>query len=165
MTLPSSLSPSPRGPRLHAGALLAAALMALAGAAQASSTAASSASDSIGTSVGSLSGSVEQSSKGSSRATGVAEGEYRVIQVAEAAEGPVRVTLQPLARDAAPDAGLVLLLPRAVAQREGLVAGETVSARHQPYGVAFARGEPRQPFFLLLADAWLPELRTTPLAP
>lgn len=130
--------------------------------APASSTAASSASESVG----SLSASVEQSSKGSSRATGVAEGPYRVIEVAESADRPdrVRLALRPAAADEATDDDFVLLLPRSIAEARRLVVGQVIDARRRPYGLEFAMGEPQQPFFLVLDDEWQRGLRTAPVA-
>jgi hypothetical protein len=137
--------------------LLAAALPAWA-----TSSAASSASDSITTSVGSVSGSLQTSSNGSSKTTGVAEGDYKItdVAVAEGRPGTVRVKLQALA-DAGADAELLLYLPQETAARAGLAPGGTVAARQRPYGVEFAQGQPRQAFFLVLKDEWYRELQTT----
>lgn len=131
----------------------------------AASSTASSASESIATSVGSLSGSIENSSKGSSKATGVAEGDYRLIEVAELTERPglVRMTLQAIAQADA-DNAFFLYVPKAVADQTRLAKGDTVNARTRPYGVEFAQGQPREAFFLVLADEWLRELQTTPVA-
>jgi hypothetical protein len=38
-----------------------------------------------------------------------------------------------------------------------------VSARNRDYGVEFARADNRQPFFLVLEDAWYQELASNPV--
>ena len=134
----------------------------------AASSTASLASDSASTSVGSASDSIRKSSKSSSRDKDVAEGNYRVIEVAELADQPgmVRVALQPVADGAAvaaDEATVQLLLPVAAAQRGQLAAGQVVSARHRPYGIEFAQAQTRQPFFLVLDDAWHRELASNPV--
>jgi hypothetical protein len=130
--------------------------------AQAASSAASSASDSVSTSVGSSSTSIQKSSDGSSRATGVAAGDYRVIDVAQAADRPgqLRVRLQALADDSA-DGALVLTLPQQAVAQAPLAQGQVVSALQRPYGVAFARQGTE--FFLVLHDDWFRELGTRPV--
>jgi hypothetical protein len=141
--------------------LSAAACLVMTVPAGAASSAASSASDSVATSVGSLSNSV-QASSGSSSKTGVAQGDYRVIEVAAAPDRPgqVRLRLEPLTAGAE---AFALYLPQAVAAEARLAVGDTVAARTRPYGVEFSQGEPRRAFFLALADEWLRELQTTPL--
>lgn len=126
---------------------------------------ASSASSAGSASVGSLSDSVQGSSKSSSGDTKVADGDYRVVEVAEMAERPgmLRLKLQATARDG--DAGeLWLTLPRQALATRPLVAGEVVSARQRPYGVEFARGEPHEAFFLVLAADWPRELAPSPVS-
>ena len=140
---------------------LVAACVAAAGPAVAASSAASSASDSVATSVGSCSGSIQQSSASSSKTTGVAAGDYKLIETAQVAGRPgvMRLRLQPV--DGRADGGFDLLLPEAVVAQARLAVGATVSARERPYGLEFAQGEPREAFFLVLADAWYRELQTT----
>lgn len=136
--------------------------------ATAASTAASSASDSIGVSVGSLSGSVQQSSNSSSPNRRVAEGDYRVIDVAlDAADAEhIRLTLAPAAGDgevAKPDP-LLLRLPREVWVRAEIGLGGIVGVAERPYGLEFAHGQPRKAFFLALQDDWYRELKSTPVS-
>lgn len=152
MPLPT---PSARAAWWLAGALLAGPAVAESSASSAASTAS--------TSVASLSTSITQSSASSSRNNRVADGDYRVIETAELAgrPGTVTLTLQPVA--GAADEGFDLHVPAPLAAQEHLVAGATVHARHRPYGIEFARGEPRRAFFLVLADAWYRELQTTPV--
>lgn len=139
---------------------LAAALVAGPAAAESS---ASSAASTASTSVASLSTSITQSSASSSRNNHVADGDYRVIEVAELAgpNGLVRLTLQPVAGRV--DEGFDLNVPAPLVARERLATGAVVQARHRPYGIEFAQGEPRRAFFLVLADAWYRELQTTPV--
>ena len=127
----------------------------------AASSATSSASDSIGTSVGSISGSVQKSSGSSSKATDVAEGDYRIIEVAAAAERPgtLRMKLQALA-DPGAEGFFFLYLPQKAVDQGRLALGDIVTARQRPYGVEFARGETQQAFFLVLSDDWYRELQT-----
>jgi hypothetical protein len=146
-------------------ALLSLSLLALPLSSLADSSVSSTASSAGSASVGSLSTSLEGSSKASSRGDKLAEGPYRVLEVAEAPARPgqVRVTLQALADDA--DAGpLQLYLPRQTAEDQRLARGSVVHARARDYGFEFAQGSPRQAFFLVLRDEWLRELQTRPVS-
>ncbi len=143
---------------------VAAAFLALAAApAMAASSAASAASDSIGTLSGSVSGSLQRSSDSSTKKN-VAQGEYRVVEVAavEQQPGMLRLTLQALASDSAEEA-LWLTLPAKAFERSGLGLGQLVAATTRPYGLEFARADTREAFFLLLADDWAQELATRPV--
>lgn len=135
-------------------------LAGLATAAQAESFA-SSASSLGSASVGSLSDSVKGSSNSSSGKAQVAEGAYRVIDVAVAPgrAGRLQVTLQASERPG-PEGALRLLLPARAWEAQGLRQGDLVQATHRPYGVEFARAADRMPFFLALADDWRHELDT-----
>lgn len=123
---------------------------------------ASSASSGASASVGSLSDSLRGSSDSSSP-NRVAEGDYRVIDVAliDAKPGLLRVTLAPAAAEGGQT--LTLDLPQPVAQASRLVPGAIVAARSRPYGIEFANGQPQRPFFLVLADEWYRELHSRPL--
>lgn len=154
-------------PRLPLAALawICSAALALPGAAGASSFA-SSASDSLTTSVGSASDSLRKSSDASSGPTKVADGDYRILEVADVETRPgfVRLTLHALADAAAAATGDLLLdLPRDTLTRAGLAPGQVVTAHARPYGVEFAQGQPSQPFFLVLADDWHRELQSHPV--
>lgn len=124
---------------------------------------ASSASSAGSASVGSLSNSITASSNSSSPADKVAEGDYRVVEVAALAERPglLRVQLQATAgaTDAAP---IWLTLPAQALAARALRNGDIVHARHRPYGIEFAHaeqaGQARSAFFLVLADEWFGEL-------
>lgn len=146
--------------------LLAAALCsAVANPALAASSTASSASDSASTSVGSLSDSVKKSSDSSSKNNDVAEGDYKIIDVAAVRERPgtVRLKLQALA-DPGADSEFELYLPQQALEQSRLVAGQVVTARHRAYGLEFVSSETRQAFFLVLQDDWYRELQTHAVA-
>jgi hypothetical protein len=144
---------------------------------------ASSASSAGSASLGSLSDSVEGSSKSSSGETKVADGDYRVIEIAELADSADPATAKPsdasdagagltrsvghptllqLKLQATAQAGeqgaLWLTLPRQALAQHRLVAGDIVSARQRPYGVEFSRADSREAFFLVLAGDWQREL-------
>lgn len=124
---------------------------------------ASSASSAGSASIGSLSDSVRGSSRSSSGDDKkVAEGEYRVIEVAQANDrhGHLQLKLQAMAQPGE-DGALWLTLPRQALAPRGLAAGDVVLARQRAYGVEFARAEgaqAREAFFLVLADDWHREL-------
>lgn len=121
--------------------------------------AASSASSASSESVGSSSTSIEKSSKSSSKDDKVAEGDYRVIEMAAADNqaGRVRVKLQAVNGT---DGEFFLVLPQEAAQQGRLAQGSVVTARQHAYGVQFAAGAPREAFFLVLRDEWYQELQT-----
>jgi hypothetical protein len=124
---------------------------------------ASSASSAGSASVGSLSNSLTGSSNSSSPKAAVAEGDYRVVEVAEVAERPGILRLQLQATLPHSGAGPIwLTLPQQALAQRALAAGDIVSARHRPYGVEFAHAAKaateREAFFLVLADDWLGEL-------
>jgi hypothetical protein len=139
--------------------LLALLLSAAALPALAASSASSAASDSVSTSVGSISTSFQKSSNSSSKGTDVAEGEYRVVEVAAVAERPgtVRLTLQALA-DPTAQGEVLLLVPVQAAEQGHIAAGQVVTARQRAFGVEFASAQ--TPFFLVLHDEVYRELHT-----
>jgi hypothetical protein len=115
---------------------------------------ASSASDSIGGS--------SNSSKGGNTARA---GDYRIEAIThDDTAGKVRLTLAP--RIAASDgdgSGFVLALPRGTFDAQRLARGDLLALRERPYGFEIARGDAREPFFLVLADAWHRELDPRPV--
>lgn len=101
-------------------------------------------------------GSVSDSVQGSSRSVSgqrVAQGEYRIIEIAAepAPDGRVRLSLQ------SAEDRFDLLLPGAVAQRAALDVGQTLRVAHEPFGLSFARKDQAAPFFLALQADWLHE--------
>ena len=143
-------------------AVIAAAIVAtLALPAAAASSAASSASDSLTTSSGSVSGSLRGSSGSSTGTNNVAEGDYRIVEVAAAPQRPgdVQLTLR-RGNDAAADDTLYLTVPQSTLERSRLTAGDMLAAKHRPYGIEFADGRTRAAFFLVLDDGWIRDLKT-----
>jgi len=133
-------------------------------AALAASSASSAASNAASTSVGSLSASLQHSSTSSNDNQGIAAGDYRVVEIADAQtrdgrEGLVRLKLQAVAGSGAEGEFFLHLPPQALAQG-AIATGTVVAARTRAYGIEFVQGEPPRAFFLLLADDWLRELRT-----
>lgn len=127
----------------------------------AASSASSASSDGSSASVGSLSTSVEKSSNSSSKGDKVADGDYKVIQVADAtAPGKLRLTLR-----ATNDSGeeFNLVLPQEAAAQGKLAVGVVVTAKAHQYGLQFAAADTREPFFLVLRDDWYRELATKPV--
>ena len=142
------------------GLLLSTALPAVA-----SSSIATEGSSASSTSVGSSSTSVGKSSDSSSgKDKAVAEGDYRVIEVAAVAEQPgtMRLKLQAVADNS--EAGVVFLdVPQPALDKSRLAAGQIVVARNRPYGLEFAKAADGQAFFLALRDDWLRELQSHPV--
>jgi hypothetical protein len=123
---------------------------------------ASSASSAASTSVGSVSDSLHDSS-GSSRHD-VAEGDYRIIEVA-AAERPdtLRLKMQPVARVDDDAAVIYLDVPRAALGDRAAAPGDIVGVRQRPYGYEFAWADTGVPFFLALVADWQRDLETRPV--
>ncbi len=149
---------------LHRVALAALVAAALAAPAWADST--SSASSAASQSVGSISGSIERSSNSSSGDRNVAEGEYRIIEVAEVAgqPGTQRLTLQAVKPAGAATDEFFLYVPQPVVEQGKLAAGGLVLARQKPYGLEFAHAKTLKGFFMALKDEWYRELQTRPVS-
>jgi hypothetical protein len=134
-------------------------------------SAASSASSAGSASLGSLSDSIQGSSRSSSGKNQVAEGDYRVIEVATA-PGKADHRLIRLQAAASPavdsSAELTVQVPAAALGTQGLQSGEVVRIRHRFYGLEFARAaqgaNPAEPFFLALDDAWHRQLASRPVS-
>jgi len=146
------------------------AVLALLGAAvvtpAAADSLASSASSAGSASLGSVSDSIGNSSRSSSPDNKTADGDYRVIEVAELAGKPgmLQLTLQATQGEARE---FTLKLPREALGRKGIAQGDIVHARNRPYGLEFARlndAHTREAFFLVLADDWHKELDSRPVA-
>ena len=123
---------------------------------------ASSASSAGSSAVGSLSDSIHDSS-GSSKHD-VAEGDYRIVELA-AAERPdtLRVKMQHVAR-AKDDAAVIYLdLPRAALGDRAAAIGDVVGVRQRPYGYEFAWADTGVAFFLALTADWQRDLETRPV--
>jgi hypothetical protein len=145
--------------------LVAAAVLALSAPAWADpASSASSASSTASQSVGSISGSIQRSSNSSSGNT-VAEGDYRIIEVADVADQPgtVRMKLQAV-KDIGADGEFFLYVPHQVVEQGRLAAGGVVTARNKPYGMEFAHATTLKGFFMALKDDWYRELQTRPVS-
>ena len=123
---------------------------------------ASSASSAGSASVGSLSDSIHDSS-GSSKHT-VAEGDYRIVDIAAAGRPEIlRVKMQPVAH-AGDDAAIIYLdVPRAALVDRAAAPGDIVGVRQRPYGYEFAWADTGVAFFLVLAADWQRDLETRPV--
>jgi hypothetical protein len=140
--------------------LAAAGALTLALAANAESFA-SSASSAGSASSGSISDSLSGSSDSSKGDRKVADGDYRIIQIAQTPDraNRTRVTLQ--ADD--PAQRIVLDMPQTTFEQQQLAAGDKMYAQNRVYGIEFGRGDTRQPFYLVLADEWYSELASRPV--
>lgn len=130
-------------------------------AASSATSSASSASDSLSTSVGSVSDSFGKSSDSSSKKGKVAQGDYKIIDVADAGERPgvLRLKLQALA-DAGEEGEFYLYLPKQTVAQADLAQGKVISANERVYGYEFAKADSREAFYLVLNDDWYSELQT-----
>ena len=131
----------------------------------AASTAGSSASDSASSAASSASDSLKNSSGGSSKATGVTQGDYKITDVAVAADRPgtMRLTLQAVA-ETSPTGEFFLYVPTRLFDQGELNVGQTIAARTRPYGVEFAKGERREAFLFVLDDEVFRELNSVAVA-
>ncbi|AGU47805.1 hypothetical protein VAPA_1c06750 [Variovorax paradoxus B4] len=139
-----------------------AAVLATAFNAHAGSFAASVASSAGSASSNSASTSLRGSSESSFDGDKVVEGDYRITEIAQAGdrEGFTRVTMQ--GDDA--QQRIVLELPQTTFAKEGLGPGDLVHARQRAYGTAFARGDTREAFYLVLADDWYGGIAARPVS-
>jgi hypothetical protein len=130
----------------------------------AASSAASSVSDSLTQSSASISNSITDSSHSSSPDNKQAQGDYKVIDVAEVANQPgyVELHLMPVATNTVGQE-IYLRLPRAAADQGHVGNGATVTALQRPYGIEFAANQPRAAFFLALADDVVQDMKLAPV--
>jgi len=123
---------------------------------------ASSASSAGSASVGSLSDSIRDSSGSSTHK--VAEGQYRIIDVA-AGDRPdeLRLKMQHVAH-AGDDAAVIYLdVPRPALGDRAAAPGDIIGVRQRPYGYEFAWADTGVAFFLALAADWRRELEPRPV--
>ena len=108
-------------------------------------------------------GSISNSSTASSPKDKVAQGDYRVVDIAALAERPgvMRLTMQ-AANGTTQGEPFFLDLQQEAAVQHRLAAGDVLSARHRPYGLAFTRAgngaAPREAIILVLAAEWQREI-------
>jgi len=121
---------------------------------------ASSASSAGSASLGASSGSISNSSQASSPDRQTADGDYRVIHVAEVDARPGMLQLRLQATQGGAHE-FTLKLPREALGDKPIAVGDLVHARNRSYGLEFARtnaAQAREPFFLVLNDDWHKEL-------
>jgi len=105
-----------------------------------------------------VSDSFETSSEASSEGNKVAEGDYRLVQVATAAQpGRLRLTFE---GTGGVTGTFVLVVPEATLQQAALALGDTITARTRSYGWEFAARATQQPFFLVVHDEQQREFAT-----
>ena len=123
---------------------------------QAHADSTSSASSAGSASSGSVSDSLAGSSNSSTGNDRRADGTYQIIDIdhTPGRAGSTRVAMQ--ADD--PQQRIVLDLPQAVFDRQGLARGDFVHAQNRSYGLEFARADTREAFFLVLEDTVYKEL-------
>ena len=131
----------------------------------AESSAASSISDSISQASGSISDSLKDSSHSSSPDNRQVKGDYKVIDMAEAAGKPgfVELHLQAVVANATATDEIYLTLPRTAADQAHVGNGAIVTAMQRPYGIEFAANQPRAAFFLALADDVARDMKMAPV--
>ena len=153
---------------LAALALLAAAnapaLAAGASASSVGSSAVGGSSASVGASSDSI-GTSSNTSSDSSKTEKVAEGKYKVVELAAAdgRPGRMRLKLQPVDAGATAES-FDLYLPVATVEQARLAEGGVVSALRRPYGLEFAHADSGKAFFLVLHDGWQRDLASRPVA-
>ena len=151
-------------------AVAAAACLALApamatGLASSGSSASSAGSASLKGSSGSIDSLSDSSSddkdKAKDKTAMVQDGAYRVAGVQPAADAhALRLQLEPQVEGAQPFA---LTVPTEAFGGQTPVAGDLVHATRRDYGVQFPRAQSQDPFFLVVADAWMAELDSRPI--
>jgi hypothetical protein len=122
----------------------------------ASSTAGSSAADSASSATSSASDSLKTSSNGSSKATGIAQGDYKIMAIQQAGAGKIHLSLKAL--NSKDDEEITLSLSEKIVETAQLSLGQTVAAKSRSYGVEFSRGSDGKAFLLVLEDAVYKEL-------
>jgi hypothetical protein len=124
------------------------------------STSVISLSDSVSGTVQSVSNSVSRSSNSSSNAVKVAEGDYRVVDVAMVEGQPDKMRLKLEAVAMANEPQLYLFVPRHDYDQARLNNGQIVTASKRPYGLAFSLAHVAQPFAVVLDQDWKNDLTT-----
>jgi hypothetical protein len=145
--------------------VLFAAALALPVLASAGSSTASLAAEGASSAAGSASNSLGTSSNSSSKGTGVANGDYKIIDVAIKADKPNMVAIKLQATDSkntTPEFELVM--PALAFEKSGLKTGEVVAASEQNYGVKFANAKTQAAFFLVMHDDIYRELTSNPVS-
>ncbi|MDR3409709.1 MAG: hypothetical protein P4L87_01995 [Formivibrio sp.] len=116
----------------------------------------------ISGSIKTISEGISDSSKSSSAAVTVAEGDYKVIEVADADGHPnqKRIALQSLNQG---QQSIYLFMSKEDFKRVDLALGKVVTANPRLYGVAFTKFGGTETFAVVLDDSWLKELDPVPV--
>jgi hypothetical protein len=122
------------------------------------STSVISLSDSVSGTVQSVSDSVSRSSNSSSKTLNIAEGDYRVVDIAMVAGQPDKMRLRLQAVAAANEPQLYLFVPKHDYDQAHLNNGQIVTASKRPYGMAFSIARADQPFAVVLENDWQKDL-------
>lgn len=122
-----------------------------------------SVSDSIFASVEGISNSVSTVSKSASKATNLAEGDYRVVEVAEMHDEAMRVRLALRPVEEGAGEGVYLYMRSEEFARSNVREGQLVSAKLRPYGVAIFGKGGAEPFALVLNEQMSPQIRPVPV--
>lgn len=115
----------------------------------------------ISATVRAASHSLRASSRASEKAVALNEGDYRVVDVADASpEANTRLTLVPIASED-PEDGINLFLPPGQTAGADLRPGAIVSVKSRPYGIAVSLRGAASPFALVLEDSWTSRIDPT----
>ncbi|ALF90654.1 MULTISPECIES: hypothetical protein [Ralstonia solanacearum species complex] len=144
--------------RLRLACLAAAAGMTFHAHAESFTSAASSAGSA---SSGSVSTSLKSSSHSSTDDEKTANGDYRIVDVAQAPDHADHLRVTMVSDES--QQRIALDLPAAVFTQQGLGRGDYVHAERRVYGFEFARKDTREAFYLVLADNWHDELAPRPV--
>jgi len=123
-----------------------------------------SSSNAISRSLATLSNSSATSSTNTANDLGQIDGDFQItkIAVADGSNDRMQIALQAAGDDRNKD--INLYISAADYDHINLGVGQTVTARQQVYGVAFVRDGDKEPFTIVLADAWLKDLVTHEVA-
>jgi hypothetical protein len=115
-------------------------------------------SDSISASIEGVSDSISGSSKSSAKTVKMAQGDYKIVAIAQAdgMPGKQRLTLQ--AANGNQGENLYMYLANAEFQQAHLSNGQLVTASRRPYGLAFAKSGSKEPFAVVLMADWLKDV-------
>jgi hypothetical protein len=119
-------------------------------------------SDSVSASLTESSGSISDSSRSSRRAVANAAGDYKVIEMADAADHPGQQRVQLQSVDTAKP-GLYLYLAKAELDQAHLQPGQLVTAQERSYGLAFTRQGGNDAFAVVLDEDARKELAPNPV--
>lgn len=121
----------------------------------------SAASSAGSASSGSVSTSLKSSSHSSTDDEKTANGDYRIVDVAQAPDHADHLRVTMVSDES--QQRIALDLPANVFAKQGLGPGDLVHAQPRAYGFEFAHADTREPFYLVLSDDWQGELAPRPV--